>query len=101
MTDDELLTQSAGVFIKTTLVDFPGLVASSYFLKGCNLRCPYCYNRDLVLPGTENKSSTDFVTPASVLEHLFKRKNVLEGFVISGGEPLLNPVTPVLIKKAK
>lgn len=104
MSTDELLTKPAGVLIKTTLVDFPGRVAATYFLRGCNLRCPYCYNAELVI-GTpllnEAQNKADFVSPVQVLEHLFKRKNVIEGLVISGGEPLLNPVTPELIKRAK
>lgn len=104
-TIDELLTKSTGVLIKTTLVDFPGKVASAYFLRGCNLRCPYCYNVELV-KGISNatqveESNQQFVSPVQVLEHLFKRKNVMNGLVISGGEPLLNPVTPELIKQAK
>nr|WP_318660265.1 anaerobic ribonucleoside-triphosphate reductase activating protein [uncultured Treponema sp.] len=101
MTDDELLTKPAGVLIKTTLVDFPGCVAATFFLKGCNLRCPYCYNWELVSAENENQNNIQFVSCAAVLEHLYKRKNVIEGLVISGGEPLLNPVTPLLIKKAK
>lgn len=99
MTQDELLAKPAGVLIKTTLVDFPGHVASTFFLKGCNLRCPYCYNTQLVKASPQNDS--EFVSSIEVLEHLFKRKKVIEGFVISGGEPLLNPLTPILIKKAK
>ena len=106
MTQDELLSKSAGVLIKTTLVDFPGKVAASYFLRGCNLRCPYCYNVELiksdsVLKNLSAEKNSDFNSPVEVLEHLYKRKNVLEGFVISGGEPLLNPATPLLIKEAK
>ena len=106
MTQDELLSKSAGVLIKTTLVDFPGKVAASYFLRGCNLRCPYCYNVELiksdsVLKNLSAEKNSDFKSPVEVLEHLYKRKNVLEGFVISGGEPLLNPATPLLIKEAK
>lgn len=105
MSPDELLTTPAGVLIKTTLVDFPGKVASAYFLRGCNLRCPYCYNIELVTPGSKNTTSDgaqpEFVSPVQVLEHLYKRKNVMNGLVISGGEPLLNPVTPLLIKQAK
>lgn len=99
MTQDELLVKPTGVLIKTTLVDFPGCVASTYFLKGCNLRCPYCYNIQLVEP--KSSENSNLIPPVQVLEHLFKRKNVIEGFVISGGEPLLNPLTPFLITKAK
>ena len=105
MTQDELLSKSAGVLIKTTLVDFPGKVAASYFLRGCNLRCPYCYNVELVKGISKDtqveESNQQFVSPVQVLEHLFNRKNVMNGLVISGGEPLLNPVTPELIRRAK
>lgn len=84
-----------GGFIKTSLVDFPETVSCAVFLSGCNLRCPYCYNIDLALgkPGS--------ITFNEVISHLEKRKNVLKGFVISGGEPLLSPVLKPLIKTAK
>jgi len=94
------LSIPAGVLIKTTLVDFPGRVAAAYFLSGCNLRCPYCYNKELVT-GTDNPQHSDFVSPEKVLAHLQKRANVLTGFAISGGEPTLHPLTPLLIKKAR
>lgn len=90
----------AGVLIKTTLVDFPGRVASTFFLKGCNLRCPYCYNTGLVLGGKEAEG--DPVIPLSELfAHLEHRKNVLTGLVISGGEPLLNPDLKEIILRAR
>ena len=80
---DELLTKSTGVLIKTTLVDFPGKVASAYFLRGCNLRCPYCYNVELVKGISKDtqveESNQQFVSPVQVLEHLFNRKNVMNG----------------------
>ena len=96
--NEKILNKPSGVLIKTTLVDFPGRVASSVFLEGCNLRCPYCYNKNLVFnqEPEENLSSVK-----QIIEHLEKRKNVLTGFVISGGEALLNPATPHLIKAAK
>ena len=92
------LDKPAGVLIKTTLVDYPGHVAGSFFLKGCNLRCPYCYNIGLVLPEV---NPDDLSTVQQVFDHLEKRKNVLSAFVISGGEPLINAYTPLIIKKAK
>lgn len=84
-----------GGFIKTSLVDFPETVSSAVFLSGCNLRCPYCYNIELAMgkPGT--------IALEEVTTHLEKRRNVLKGLVISGGEPLLNPVLEPLIKFAK
>lgn len=87
-----------GVLIKTTAVDFPSVLAASVFLTGCNLRCPYCYNKALV---TNQLSSEEGVTLEEVINHLEKRKNVLKGLVISGGEALLSPHLESLIKEAK
>ena len=87
-----------GVLITTTAVDFPSVLATSVFLTGCNLRCPYCYNKALV---TNNLSSEEGVTLEEVINHLEKRKNVLKGLVISGGEALLSPHLEPLIKEAK
>jgi len=87
-----------GVLIKTTAVDFPSILATSLFLKGCNLRCPYCYNKDLV---TNQLPENEGVTFEEVINHLEKRKNVLKGFVISGGEALLSPYLEPLILEAK
>ena len=95
---EEKLASPAAALIKTTLVDFPGRVACSIFLHGCNLRCPYCYNRDLVL--TPRPDAT-LASANEIIAHLENRKKVLTGFVISGGEALLNPLTSYLIKKAK
>ena len=97
--------EPAGVLVKTTLVDFPGRVAGSFFLKGCNLRCPYCYNTGLLLG--ENQSDTsktaadEYSTVNELFSHLKKRQGILSGLVISGGEPLLNPYTKEIILKAK
>ena len=97
---ETLLHAKAGVLVKTTLVDFPGRVASSLFLRGCNLRCPYCYNAGLVLGG-EAAADDVYATAEEVFLHLEKRKNVLTGFVVSGGEPLINPLTSYLVSYAK
>jgi len=72
-----------GILIKTTLVDFPGRVACTFFLPGCNLKCPYCYNHELakgIIP------PQDRVSLSELYAHLQKRKNVLSGFVLTGGE---------------
>ena len=91
-------TEKAGILIKTTLVDFPGTVACAFFLRGCNLRCPYCYNTELVSAGgTED----GFITVEQLFSHLEKRKNVLSGLAVSGGEPLLNPRLPEILAYAK
>ena len=98
------LNKPAGVLVKTTCVDFPGRVAGSFFLKGCNIRCPYCYNIGLVLSDSEIPEGTatePLNTVAELFAHLEKRQGILSGLVISGGEPLLNPYTPLIIKKAR
>ncbi len=71
---------------KTTLLDFPGHVAAALFTGGCNFRCPYCHNRDIVL-------KTDAAAPLAeedIFSFLDKRRNVLEGVCITGGEPTLH-----------
>jgi len=93
------LKKPAGVLVKTTCVDFPGRLAGSFFLKGCNIRCPYCYNIGLVLE--EAATEEPLSTVEELFAHLEKRQGILSGLVISGGEPLLNPYTPVIIKKAR
>ncbi len=93
------LNKPAGVLVKTTCVDFPGRVAGSFFLKGCNIRCPYCYNIGLVLEDSESQEPLSSVN--ELFAHLEKRQGILSGLVISGGEPLLNPYTPLIIRKAK
>ncbi len=93
------LDRPAGVLVKTTCVDFPGRLAGSFFLKGCNIRCPYCYNIGLVLE--DAASSEPLSTVAELFAHLEKRQGILSGLVISGGEPLLNPYTPLIIRRAK
>ena len=98
------LNKPAGVLVKTTCVDFPGRVAGSFFLKGCNIRCPYCYNIGLVLTDSEMPEGIEtepLNTVAELFAHLEKRQGILSGLVISGGEPLINPYTPVIIKKAR
>lgn len=87
-----------GVLVRTSLVDYPGKVAAAIFLRGCNLRCPYCHNRELV---TGTPPDGDMVSLRQVMEHLDRRKNVLSGLVISGGEPTLSPFTEELIAEAR
>jgi len=78
--------------LKTTLVDYPGVVAATIFTAGCNLRCPYCHNPDLVA-GTQPEEFLPFPT---VMSFLTRRKHVLGGVCISGGEPLVNNWLPAL-----
>ncbi|KKQ95291.1 MAG: Pyruvate formate-lyase activating enzyme [candidate division CPR2 bacterium GW2011_GWC1_39_9] len=73
-----------GGFQKTTLIDYPGKIAASIFTVGCNFRCGYCHNPDLI-----DSRNIILEDGANVLKYLEKRKHILEGVVISGGEPLL------------
>ena len=72
---------------KLSLVDFPGKVAATVFTGGCNLRCPFCHNASLVLPGR----GTSALDAGGVLDFLASRRGLLDGVVLSGGEPLLQP----------
>ncbi len=74
-----------GGFQKLTLVDFPGLVAATVFTQGCNFRCGYCHNPELVLPQFFQAP----LPPEVVLDYLNDRRGKLEGIVITGGEPTL------------
>lgn len=93
------LKEPAGVLVKTTCVDYPGILAGSFFLRGCNLRCPYCYNTGLVLGKDDGTQPLN--TVQELFDHLEKRQGILKGLTISGGEPLLNPYTPLIIRKAR
>ena len=72
---------------KLSLVDFPGKVAATVFTGGCDLRCPFCHNAPLVLPGR----GTSALDAGGVLDFLASRRGLLDGMVLSGGEPLLQP----------
>lgn len=74
-------------FQKTTLLDFPGHVAATVFTGGCNFRCPFCHNAGLVL---DPEGQPD-IPEDEVLAHLRKRRGMLEGICITGGEPTLQP----------
>ncbi len=67
-----------------TMLDYPGEAACIVYTKGCNLRCGYCHNASLVTGEAQG------ISEAEVLEYLDKRKGLLDGVVISGGEPLLH-----------
>ncbi|MBR2020672.1 MAG: anaerobic ribonucleoside-triphosphate reductase activating protein [Clostridia bacterium] len=71
---------------KLTLLDYPGRVACTVFTGGCNLRCPFCHNAGLVQTPVAYGSAE-----GEVLDYLSKRKGILDGVCITGGEPLLQP----------
>lgn len=82
---------------KTTLLDYPGCVAATVFAGGCNFRCPFCHNGDLVLHSAKMKEYSE----EEILAFLNKRKNVLEGVCVTGGEPTLYSDLPEFIAKIK
>jgi pyruvate formate lyase activating enzyme len=84
-------------FNKLTLLDYPGHLAATLFLGGCNMRCPFCQNASLVL----NPKAQPSIGEEEVLAVLSKRKNLIEGVCISGGEPTLYKELPELIRKIK
>lgn len=73
-----------GGFEKMDLVNYPGHVAATVFTNGCNFRCPYCHNGALVLGKADDFSEEE------VFAYLKQRRRMLEGVVVSGGEPCLN-----------
>lgn len=82
---------------KTTLLDYPGKVAATVFTGGCNFRCPFCHNGQLVL----NAANEPQVSEEEVFEHLKKRRNILEGVCITGGEPTIQADLTEFIAKIK
>ena len=82
---------------KTTLLDYPGHVAATVFLGGCNFRCPFCQNGDLVL----KPEGQPAVEKEEVMAFLRKRKGVLTGVCITGGEPTIERGLAELIEEVK
>ncbi len=86
-----------GGFLKFSLIDYPGKIAAVIFTQGCNFRCPYCHNPELVLPELfEPSLSLD-----DILKFLKQRRGKLEGVVITGGEPTLHNDLPDIIRAIK
>lgn len=82
---------------KTTLLDYPEHVAATIFLGGCNFRCPFCHNKDLVFL----EENQPVIGKEEILSFLKKRKGVLTGVCITGGEPTLEPELRVLTQDIK
>lgn len=82
---------------KTTLIDYPGKIACTLFLPKCDLRCPFCYNKQLAL----NKDTGTKITEKQALKFLSQRKGFLEAACITGGEPLLHQGLLSFLKKAQ
>lgn len=79
-----------------TLLDYPGKVACTVFLSGCNFRCPFCHNSELLDPDTPGE-----LDDAALLKFLAGRRGILEGVAFTGGEPLMRRELPQLLAKIK
>jgi len=88
-----------GGFLKQSLIDFPGKIASVVFTSGCNFRCFYCHNPELVLP--ELIQENQIIDENEILAYFEKNKNLLDAVVITGGEPTLQTDLVDFIKKVK
>ena len=81
---------------KTTLLDFPGHVAATIFVSGCNFRCPFCHNMNLVLSKDMPVYSSE-----EIFTFLKKRQGILDGICITGGEPTLYKDLPDFIRSVR
>jgi pyruvate formate lyase activating enzyme len=81
--------------IKQSLMDYPGKIAAVIFTQGCNMNCPYCHNQELI-------PFTPGIIPENLIfAHLNKNKELLDGVVITGGEPTLQKDLPEFITRIK
>jgi pyruvate formate lyase activating enzyme len=81
-------------WVRTSLIDYPGLIATVLYTACCNLRCPFCHNPELLFGG-EDVDSIDLI---EILNFSNLRKGMVEGIVVSGGEPLLHASIIDLLK---
>jgi len=82
---------------RTSLIDFPEHVASVVFTGGCSFRCPMCHNAELVL----RPEALPVIAPEDVLEFLRRRKGLVDGLVVTGGEPTLQRDLPDFMRRAR
>ncbi len=82
---------------KLTLLDFPGKTACTVFLGGCNFRCPFCQNSELILPGAADYE----ISEDEFFSLLKKRQGMLDGVCVTGGEPLVSIGVEDFIKRIK
>lgn len=80
---------------KCTLLDYPGKVACTVFLPGCNFRCPFCHNYELIANPEQLMEEEAFFT------FLQKRRGLLQGVCVTGGEPTLQPELPAFLRKIR
>ena len=83
---------------KLTLLDFPDRMACTVFTFGCNFRCPFCHNASLVLAA---RATEDVMPEEEFFSFLSRRKGILEGVCVTGGEPTLQPDLPAFLRRIK
>jgi pyruvate formate lyase activating enzyme len=86
-----------GGYQKSSLTDFPGKVAAVVFTQGCGWRCPFCHNRSLVHPARFQPA----IPEEEVFDHLELRRDQLDGVVVTGGEPTLQPGLPDFLRRVR
>lgn len=86
-------------YLRTSLLEWPGKISSIIFVPGCNFRCPFCHNANLVDP--EKNKKLPLISEEEILSDLKKRKKWIDGVVITGGEPTLQPDLLDFLKKVK
>lgn len=84
-------------YLPTSLIEWPGKISAVIFVGGCNLRCPFCHNRDLVL----HPEKLSKIPEEEIFKDLKKRKKWVDGLVITGGEPTLQPGLPGFLGRIK
>lgn len=86
-----------GGLTKLSTVDWPSKVAAVVFTRGCNFRCPWCHNKELVIP----ELYVSEIPETKVLSYLFKRSRYLDGVVVTGGEPTVQEDLADFLKQIK
>ena len=81
---------------KMTLLDFPGRVACTVFTGGCQFRCPYCHNFELA-----EQTAPVLMDSEELFSFLEKRRGLLDGVAVTGGEPTLNPDLPDFLRRVR
>jgi len=84
-------------FQRVSLLDYPGKIAAIAFVGGCNFRCGFCYNRDLVL----NPERLPSIAEDEILRYLEENRRWIDGLVVTGGEPTIHPELPSFLEKVK